>query len=100
VDLLRGGLVVFEGAYYLLAHLTKHDASDQYRAGVLPSWCACLAQSPAEEQDDTLEAHYSGRKRLRLHACMGALVFVGYIDEYGEQREACYACSRCTARLR
>jgi hypothetical protein len=23
------------------------------------------------------------------------LVFVGYIDEYGEEREASYACSRC-----
>jgi hypothetical protein len=29
VDLLRGGLVVFEGDYYLLAHLPKHDASDR-----------------------------------------------------------------------
>jgi hypothetical protein len=31
VDLLRGGLVVFDGAYYYpLAHLPKHDASDRY----------------------------------------------------------------------
>jgi hypothetical protein len=30
VDLLRGGLVVFEGDYYLLTHLPKHDASDRY----------------------------------------------------------------------
>jgi hypothetical protein len=29
VDLLRGGLVVFEGDYYPLAHLPKHDASDR-----------------------------------------------------------------------
>jgi hypothetical protein len=30
VDLLRGGLVEFEGEYYyLLAHLPKHDASDR-----------------------------------------------------------------------
>jgi hypothetical protein len=72
----------------------------KYRAGVLPPWGACLEQSPAEEQDDTLEAHYSGLERLRLHACMGALVFVVYIDEYSEQREASYACSRCAASPR
>jgi hypothetical protein len=31
VDLLRGGLVVFEGDYYyLLTHLPNHDASDRY----------------------------------------------------------------------
>jgi hypothetical protein len=30
VDLLRGGLVVFESDYYyLLTHLPKHDASDR-----------------------------------------------------------------------
>jgi len=30
VDLLRGGLVVFEGDYYyLLTHLPKHDANDR-----------------------------------------------------------------------
>jgi hypothetical protein len=26
---------------------------------------------------------------------MGGWVFVGYIDEYGEDREASYACRRC-----
>jgi hypothetical protein len=26
------------------------------------------------------------------HAYMSGWVFVGYIDEYGEEREACYAC--------
>ena len=31
VDLLRGGLVVFESDYYyLITHLPKHDASDRY----------------------------------------------------------------------
>jgi hypothetical protein len=26
---------------------------------------------------------------------MGGWVFVGYIDEYGEEREASYRCRRC-----
>ena len=30
-----------------------------------------------------------------LHACAGGWVFVGYIDEYGEEREAAYRCRRC-----
>ena len=38
------------------------------------------------------------RERLRPHACMGGWVFVGYIDEYGEEREASYPCYRCAYR--
>jgi hypothetical protein len=53
-----------------------------------------------EEQDDIVEAHYSSLERLRPCACMGGWVFVGYIDEYGEEREACYACRRCAASPR
>ena len=48
-----------------------------------------------EDYDDTLEAHYSCLERLRPCACMGGWVFVGYIDEYGEEREDSYACRRC-----
>jgi hypothetical protein len=48
-----------------------------------------------EEHDDTVEAHHSGLGRLRPHACLGGWVFVGYIDEHGEEREASYACRRC-----
>jgi hypothetical protein len=29
------------------------------------------------------------------HACYGGWVFVGYIDEYGEERQASYRCRRC-----
>jgi hypothetical protein len=29
-------------------------------------------------------------------ACYGGWVFVGYIDEYGEEREASYPCRRCS----
>jgi len=50
-----------------------------------------------EDNDDTVEAHYSGLERLRPHACMGGWVFVGYIDEYGEEREASYPCRRCAS---
>ena len=46
-----------------------------------------------EEQDDTVEAHYSCLERPC--ACIDGWVFVGYIDEYGEEREAAYRCHRC-----
>ena len=53
------------------------------------------AHPSTEDHDDTLEAHYSGLERLRPHACIDGWVFVGYVDEYGEEREASYACHRC-----
>ena len=31
----------------------------------------------------------------RPHACINGWVFVGYVDEYGEEREASYRCRRC-----
>jgi hypothetical protein len=39
--------------------------------------------APQHDQDD------------RPHACLGGWVFVGYIDEHGEEREASYLCRRC-----
>jgi hypothetical protein len=54
------------------------------------------AHPSTEDRDETLEAHYSGLERLRPHACIEGWVFVGYIDEHGEEREASYACRRCT----
>lgn len=48
---------------------------------------------PSTENHDTVEAHYSCLERP--HACMGGWVFVGYIDEHGEEREASYRCRRC-----
>jgi hypothetical protein len=30
-------------------------------------------------------------------ACIGGWVFVGYIDEYGEEREAAYRSRRCAS---
>ena len=50
---------------------------------------------PTEDRDDTVEAHYSCLGRLCPHACMDGWVFVGFVDEYGEEREAVYACRRC-----
>ncbi len=50
-----------------------------------------------EEHDDTVEAHYSNLKRLGPCAWMGGWVFVGYVDECGEEREASYPCRRCNA---
>ena len=53
------------------------------------------ANSSIEDHDDTVEAHYSGLERLRPHACMSGWVFVVYVDEQGEEREASYRCRRC-----
>ena len=56
------------------------------------------AHPSAEDHDDTVEAHYACLERP--HACLNGWVFVGYIDEDGEEREASYACRRCTPSLR
>jgi hypothetical protein len=55
------------------------------------------AHPSIEEQDDTVEAHYACLERP--HACISGWVFVGYIDEHGEEREAAYRCRRCAASL-
>ena len=51
-----------------------------------------------QEQDDTVEAHYACLERPC--ACIDGWVFVGYIDEDGEEREAAYRCRRCAASSR
>ncbi len=43
--------------------------------------------------DDTVEAHYASLERPC--ACLEGWVFVGYIDEHGEEREASYTWRRC-----
>jgi hypothetical protein len=55
------------------------------------------AHPSTEEHDDTVEVHYASLERLRPHSCIRGWVFVGYIDEYGEEREASYRCRRCAA---
>ena len=47
--------------------------------------------------DDTVEAHYSCLERPC--ACYEGWVFIGYIDEDGEEREASYPCRRCADSL-
>ena len=56
------------------------------------------AHPSTEEQDDTIEAHYSCLERPC--ACLNGWVFVGYIGEDGEEREASYACRRCATNPR
>ena len=53
------------------------------------------AHQSTYDHDDTLEAHYACLERLRPCACTDGWVFVGYIDEHGEEREASYPCRRC-----
>jgi len=50
------------------------------------------------EDDDTIEAHYACLERPC--ACLEGWVFVGYIDEDGEEREASYRCRRCAEEAR
>ena len=50
------------------------------------------AHPSTEDHDDTVEAHYASLERP--HACLEGWVFVGYIDENGEEREASYRCRR------
>jgi hypothetical protein len=54
---------------------------------------APYAHPSTEDHDDTVEAHYSCLERPC--ACYAGRVFVGYIDEYGQEREASYRCRRC-----
>jgi hypothetical protein len=58
---------------------------------------ARYAHPSTEDDNDTVEAHYSGLERLRPCACIDGWVFVGYIDEHGEEIEASYPCRRCTS---
>jgi hypothetical protein len=51
------------------------------------------AHPSTDDHDDTVEAHYACLERLC--ACLEGWVFVGYIDEDGEVREASYRCRRC-----
>ena len=51
------------------------------------------AHPSTDEHDDTVETHYACLERPC--ACLEGRVFVGYIDEDGEEREASYACRRC-----
>jgi len=59
---------------------------------------ALHAHPYTEEHHDTVEAHYACLEHPC--ACYGGRVFVGYIDEYGEEREASYRCRRCAASPR
>jgi len=56
------------------------------------------AQPSIEEQDDTVEAHYACLERPC--ACLEGWVFVGYMDEHDEEREASHRCRRCAASPR
>jgi hypothetical protein len=54
----------------------------------------CLLALPFVQPHPPRSLH---QRSHRHHACMGGWVFVGYIDEDGEEREASYRCRRCAA---
>jgi len=59
---------------------------------------AAQAHRSTEVHDDTIEAHYACLERPC--ACIDGWVFIGYIDEHGEEREASYRCRRCAEEAR
>ena len=61
---------------------------------------APCARPSTENRNDTVEVYYSCLERPRPHACMDGRVFVGFVDEHGEEREATYACRRCAGSPR
>jgi hypothetical protein len=70
-----------------LAHRNRGNTVDTTESS------APCAHPSTEDHDDTVEAHYACLERPC--ACLEGWVFVGYIDEHGEEREASYACRRC-----
>jgi hypothetical protein len=56
------------------------------------------AHPSTDDHDDTVEAHYACLERPC--ACLEGWVFVGYIDEDAQEREASYRCRRCAASPR
>jgi hypothetical protein len=54
---------------------------------------AAHAHPSTEEHDDTVEAHYACLEPPCV--CIDGWVFVGYIDEHGEEREESYCSRRC-----
>jgi hypothetical protein len=52
---------------------------------------------PQDHDHDTVEAHYASLERLRPHACNDGdgWVFVGWLDEDGEEQYEAYVCRRC-----
>jgi hypothetical protein len=72
----------------------EHPGTRTTRRHLMATWkSSAPAHSSAEEHDDTVEAHYSCLERPC--ACLEGWVFIGYVDEYGEEREASYRCRRC-----
>jgi hypothetical protein len=50
-------------------------------------------ESSAPNAQPSTEEH--NHQDERPHVCIDGWVFVGYVDEYGEEREASYRCRRC-----
>jgi hypothetical protein len=48
------------------------------------------------EESSAPYAHSSTEGQDRPCACLEGWVFIGYEDEYGEEREASYPCRRCS----
>ena len=78
----------------------EHPGARPIRSGLMDTTesSAPHAHPCTEEVDETVEAHYACLERPC--ACIDGWVFVGYIDELGEEREASYACRRCAASSR
>jgi hypothetical protein len=81
-----------EMAPQVVTHLGARP-TETWRFTVDTTESSASAHPSAEHRDDAVEAHYVSLERP--HACYEGWVFVGYIDEDGEERVASYRCRRC-----
>ena len=63
---------------------TPRDPAQRERTPMDTRESSASAHQSTEEHDDTVEANYACLERP--HACMDGWVFVGYVDEHGEDR--------------
>jgi hypothetical protein len=74
--------------------VVRHPGTRTTRRHLMATQKSSAPANPStEDHDDTVEAHYSCLERSC--ACYAGWVFIGYIDEHGEEREASYRCRRC-----
>jgi hypothetical protein len=76
--------------------VVQHPGARPTRSSLMDTTESSAPQAhlSTDDHDDTVEAHYACLERPC--ACIYGWVFVGYIDEHGEEREASYRCRRCT----
>jgi hypothetical protein len=73
--------------------VVAHPGAQPTRRSLMDITESSASAHPSTEDHDTVEAHYACLERPC--ACLEGWVFVGYIDQHGEEMEASYRCRRC-----